>query len=118
MKLPKPKYYPQKPGGIELAAQAIIRLQQHYGIGSKEALDYSYQVQRCIWVTEEGDHCEVETLQNIGRRLGFPEEVIQSCIVDKRGNKSDAGVAEWDQFHKEAVQKGQLNLLTEMTCAD
>ncbi|KAH8666927.1 thioredoxin-like protein [Xylariales sp. PMI_506] len=104
----KPKFYPPKPGCIELAGQAIIRVQRHYGIGSEEALKYSFAVQNCIWVTEDGDYCEVETLQKIAREIGLPEDVIEKCVVDRRSDPEDEGVNEWVGNHNEAAEKGMF----------
>ncbi|WRT66638.1 uncharacterized protein IL334_003597 [Kwoniella shivajii] len=102
----QPKYYPQPAGTIEIAGQAIIRIQQKYGIGSNEALGFSYAIQRCIWITEEGDHSRVETLQDIARKHGFDEHTVRSCVVDRRGDEEDEAVKEWTQNHEEAVQLG------------
>ncbi|KAK8864655.1 hypothetical protein IAR55_001905 [Kwoniella newhampshirensis] len=101
---PQPRFYPPRPGGIELAGEAIIRIQQHFGVGSPESLKFSYAVQQCIWVTEDGDYCEVETLQRIARDIGIDEAVVQKCAIDRRGDKSDAGVEEWLRNHDEAVE--------------
>ncbi|WWC94534.1 hypothetical protein V866_001380 [Kwoniella sp. B9012] len=101
-----PKYYPQPAGTIEIAGQAIIRIQQKFGIGSKEALKFSYEIQRCIWITEQGDHARVETLQQIARQCGFDERTIDECVVDKRGEDGDGGVEEWTRNHEEAVKLG------------
>ncbi|WVQ73619.1 hypothetical protein IAR50_003199 [Cryptococcus sp. DSM 104548] len=103
---PSPKYYPQPPGGIELSAQAIIRVQHKFGVGAKEALRFSYEVQRCIWETEEGDHCDLDVLQGLGRRTGLEDGDIQDLIVDRREDSGDAAVKEWNKNHIEAVEKG------------
>ncbi|WWD03306.1 hypothetical protein V865_001357 [Kwoniella europaea PYCC6329] len=103
---PSPKYYPQPAGTIEIAGQAIIRIQQKFGIGSKEALKFSYEIQRCIWITEQGDHAKVETLQQIARQCGFDEQTIDECVVDKRGQEGEEGVKEWRRNHEEAVKLG------------
>ncbi|OCF38685.1 hypothetical protein I317_07536 [Kwoniella heveanensis CBS 569] len=103
---PSPKYYPPAPGTIELSGQAIIRVQRHYGIGSEQALRFSYAIQRCIWVTESGDYADVEVLKGLAREVGIEEEVVQRCVVDKRGDEEDEGVAEWKRNHEEAVDLG------------
>ena len=102
----QPQYYPQPPGGIELSAQAIIRIQAKFGIGSKEALRYSYAVQQCIWVTEQGDHCDLEVLRQLGRQSGLAEDDVQELILDKRDDASDEAVKEWERNHVEAVELG------------
>jgi hypothetical protein len=109
---PSPKYYPQAPGTIELAGQAIIRVQRRYGVGSEEALRFSYEIQRCIWVTEEGDHTDVEVLRGIARRCGLSEEAVEQDVVDRRGEEKDAGGQEWRRNHEEAVQLGELIITT------
>lgn len=109
---PKPRYYPQPPGCIELAGQIVIRLQQHYGIGSKEALAFSYGVQRCIWVTEEGDHCDLNVLKKIARNCGIAHEVVEKCCIDRRGNIADPGVQTWNEYHQEAVELGMSSRLS------
>jgi len=106
----KPKFYPPKPHCIQLAGQAIIRLQQFFGIGSSEALKFSYAVQRCIWLTEDGDYCEVETLQRIAREVGLGEGVINACVVDRRLDPHDEAVKEWERNHAEAAERGKSNL--------
>ncbi|ORY29321.1 thioredoxin-like protein [Naematelia encephala] len=103
----KPKYYPQPPGGIELAGQAIIRVQKAFGIGSPQALAFSYAIQRCIWVTEEGDHCDVQVLRKLAKDVGIDEKAIESCVVDRRGLRDDEAVKEWNANHDEAVHKGK-----------
>ncbi|WWD19977.1 hypothetical protein CI109_104450 [Kwoniella shandongensis] len=105
---PNPKYYPNAPNGIAQSAQAIIRLQLLYGIGSKEALEFSYQVQRCIWVTEEGDHCQLDTLRGIASRMGLSDEVVERVVVDRRSDPSDPAVKIWYQNHKEGAEKGMF----------
>jgi 2-hydroxychromene-2-carboxylate isomerase len=102
-----PKFYPQPLGGIEVSAQAIIRLQQYYGVGAPIVRSFSYEVQKCIWVTEEGDHCDIEVLRAIALRCGINESVISSSVVDKRTDRDDAGVREWNSNHKEAVKLGK-----------
>lgn len=102
-----PRYYPQPAGGIELSAQAIIRLQQHYGVGAEPVRRFSYEVQRCIWETEEGDHCDVTVLQTIARRCGIAENVVTEAVVDRRSDPSDPGVKEWNTNHREAVNLGE-----------
>ena len=105
---PQPRYYPQAPGGIELAAQAIIRLQQRFGEGSKQALDFSYAVQRCIWVTEEGDYCDVDVLKKLAKAVDIDEDSIASCVVDRRGDSNDDGVQLWSRYHQEAEDLGMF----------
>ncbi|ODO09534.1 hypothetical protein I350_03137 [Cryptococcus amylolentus CBS 6273] len=104
---PSPKYYPQPSGGIELSAQAIIRIQRKFGVGAMEARQFSYQVQRCIWETEEGDHCDLEVLKMLGRKAGLKEGDVQELIVDRRGDARDEAVKEWNRNHVEAVEKGK-----------
>ncbi|WWC61896.1 uncharacterized protein I303_104482 [Kwoniella dejecticola CBS 10117] len=101
-----PKYYPQPAGTIEIAGQAIIRIQRKFGVGSPEALKFSYEIQRCIWITEQGDHSKIETLQQIAREIGSDEETISECVVDCRGDEEDEGVKEWKRNHEEAVELG------------
>ncbi|WVR06791.1 hypothetical protein IAU60_003826 [Kwoniella sp. DSM 27419] len=103
---PKPRYYPPAPGVIELAGQAIIRVQKHFGIGSLEAQRYSYAIQRCIWITEDGDYAEVETLRRIAREVGIDAAVVERCVVDKRGDENDEGVQEWRRNLSEATELG------------
>ncbi|WWC89022.1 uncharacterized protein L201_003940 [Kwoniella dendrophila CBS 6074] len=103
----QPKYYPQPAGTIEIAGQCIIRIQNHFGIGSKESLNFSYEIQKCIWITEQADHSKLETIEEIAiKQCGFSNEVINSCIIDKRGDLSDKGVQEWNRNHEEAVRLG------------
>ncbi|KAK4687968.1 hypothetical protein P7C73_g2151, partial [Tremellales sp. Uapishka_1] len=104
----KPRFYPQPPGTIEIAGQAIIRVQQWYGVGSPQALAFSYGVQECIWVTEEGDHTDVEVLRRIARRCGIEESAVSSCVVDRRRDPTDLGVQEWAKNHAEAVAGGMF----------
>lgn len=115
---PSPKYYPQAPGTIELAGQAIIRVQRRHGVGSEEALRFSYEIQRCIWVTEEGDHTDVEVLRGIARRCGLSEEAVEQDVVDRRGDEMDAGVQEWKRNHEEAVQLGESPFSAERPAID
>lgn len=107
--LPK-KYYPQAPGGIALSAQAIIRIQRKYGIGSEQALAYSFAVQNTIWNTEEGDHCDLAFLRVLAGRLGLSEEDIQELIVDHREDKEDEAVQEWDKNYEEAIALGECEV--------
>lgn len=107
----KPKYYPQVTGGIELSGQAIIRLQQHFGIGAPEALKFSYAVQRCIWVTEEGDHCDLEVLKKLARDCGISDDALNKCLIDRRGDDTDAAVKAWNKFHDEAVELGTFLMI-------
>ncbi|GFZ46870.1 hypothetical protein JCM24511_04090 [Saitozyma sp. JCM 24511] len=103
---PAPKYYPPKPNTIELAGQAIIRIQNHFGVGSPEALAFSYAVQRCIWITEDGDYMTVEVLQRLAREVGINEEVVEICVIDRRGHEGDEGVQGWQKNLAEAVELG------------
>jgi 2-hydroxychromene-2-carboxylate isomerase len=104
---PTPKYYPPKPNTIELAGQAIVRIQNHFGVGSPEALAFSYAVQRCIWITEDGDYMTVEVLQRLAREVGISEEVVERCVIDRRGHEEDEGVRGWQKNHAEAVELGE-----------
>ena len=101
------QYYPQKAGDIQLAAQVIIRMQQRYGIGSEEALRYTLAVQETIWYTEEADHCDIEFLRTLARRIGLEEEDVSALVVDKRDDMEDPAVIEWDENYKEAIALGE-----------
>ncbi|WWC69924.1 uncharacterized protein I206_103868 [Kwoniella pini CBS 10737] len=101
-----PKYYPQPAGTIEIAGQSIIRIQLKFGIGSIEALKFSYEIQKCIWITEQADHSKLETLKQIGKQIGFDEDTISNCIIDERDDEDDQGVKEWRKNHEEAVELG------------
>ncbi|KAL7424468.1 hypothetical protein Q5752_000152 [Cryptotrichosporon argae] len=103
---PAPKYYPQKAGDIELAAQAVIRVQRRFGVGAREALDFSFAVQQCIWWTEQGYHCDVGVLRDLALSVGVAKDVVDACVVDRRGNRADEAVLEWEANHAEAVAKG------------
>ncbi|KAL1665681.1 thioredoxin-like protein [Schizophyllum commune] len=103
--VPKPKYYPPPPGGISLAAQAIIRVQKMLGRGHPLALAFSYAIQRCIWI-DEGNYCDLEVLKSLGRQVGLPENVVDQAIIDRRGDTEDEGVKEWQQNLKDAEAIG------------
>jgi len=66
-------------------------------------------VQRCIWVTEEGDHCDIEVLRSIARRCGIDEDIVIEAVSDNRSDATDAGVKEWNTNHLEAVALGTLS---------
>ena len=105
------QYYTQKPGDIQLAAQIIIRIQRKYGVGSEEALRYTFAVQETIWYTEEADHCDLEFLRRLARRIGLPEEDVKTLVVDKRDDADDPAVKEWDQNYTEAIDLGEHSRL-------
>lgn len=82
-------------------------MQDHYGVGSSEALRFSHNIQRCIWITEDGDYTTVPVLQRIARETGLPDDVVQRLVVDRRGDDSDPGVQGWKRNHAEAVSLGE-----------
>lgn len=76
-------------------------------MGSPEALAFSYAVQRCIWITEDGDYMTVEVLQRLAREVGINEEVVEKCVIDRRGHEGDEGVQGWQKNLAEAVELGE-----------
>ena len=102
--VPAPRYYPPRAGCIQLAGEAIIRLQRYYGIGHPTVLRYSYAIQRAIWVTER-DYNTVEVLRAIASECGIPEDTVKRCVVDARDTR-DEGVEEWETNHQEAIERG------------
>ncbi len=90
----KPKVYPGKP--IQLAAQAICRLQHELGWGHKLALDFAFAVQRSLWV-EEGNVYDLEHLKDLARKVGIDESLIEKTVVNKLEDEEDAGVKQWKE---------------------
>ena len=57
-------------------------------------------------MTEDGDNCEVATLRRIARECGLAEEVVERCVMDRRGDEGDEGVMQWSRNHEEAMGLG------------
>lgn len=60
-------------------------------------------MQNTIWNTEEGDHCDLVFLRKLAGRIGLSEEDVEELIVDRREDKEDAAVQEWDRNFEEAI---------------
>lgn len=49
----------------------------------------------------------VEVLQRLAREVGISEEVVERCVIDRRGHEEDEGVRGWQKNHAEAVELGE-----------
>lgn len=100
----KPRVYPGTP--IQLAAQAICRLQHELGWGHALALDFTLAVQRSLWV-EEGNVYDLEHLKDLARRVGIEEEMVGRTVVDRLTDEDDEGVKQWKENLRVAEDLGE-----------
>lgn len=89
-----------------MPAHAIIRAQHAYGVGHETVKAFTYAIQRGLWA-EEKDITNTETLVDIAKSVGIPEQQAREFVNDRRGYEQDLAVKEYKQNLKQAEEIGE-----------
>ena len=114
----KPQYYPVS--DIRVPATSIVRLQlvlaRTLSLSLEDAqahesvLQYSYAVQRALWV-EERDVGSVETLRELMLGAGVGEEVVQTVFDKADESLFEAGAKGFKDNLAHATKLGEFQIL-------